>query len=95
MPGSTTTPDRLGVCDIAPIRVAFRHRTPICSRMQNLDRGDGERSLPNFSRLAPQALNLKESLSDPGNAPTIKIPLKFEMVAVTCDLWVSNKCEKR
>ena len=34
MPGSTTTPDRLGTCDIAPIRVAFRQQNDVSVREQ-------------------------------------------------------------
>jgi len=34
MPGSTTTPDRLGACDIAPIRVAFRQQNDVGVREQ-------------------------------------------------------------
>ena len=32
MPGSTTTPDRLGACAIAPIRVAFRQQNDVGTR---------------------------------------------------------------
>jgi hypothetical protein len=32
MPGSTTTPDRLGACDIAPSRVAFRQQNDVGTR---------------------------------------------------------------
>ena len=32
MPGSTTTPDRLGACAIAPIRIAFRQQNDVGTR---------------------------------------------------------------
>jgi len=32
MPVSTTTPGRLGARDIAPIRIAFRHRNDVGTR---------------------------------------------------------------
>jgi hypothetical protein len=32
MPGSATTPDRLGACDIAPIRIAFRQQNNVSVR---------------------------------------------------------------
>jgi len=32
MPGSTTTPDHLGACDIAPICVAFRQQNDVGTR---------------------------------------------------------------
>ena len=32
MPGSTTTPDRLGACNIVPSRVAFRQQNDVGTR---------------------------------------------------------------
>ena len=41
MPGSTTTPGRLGACDIAPIRVAFRQQNNVGTRDEGLSRLNG------------------------------------------------------
>ena len=32
MPGSATTPGRLGTCDVAPIRLAFRQQNDVGTR---------------------------------------------------------------
>jgi hypothetical protein len=34
MPGSATTPGRLGTRDVAPIRVAFRQPNDVCTRQE-------------------------------------------------------------
>ena len=41
MPGSSTTPGRMGACDSAPVRVAFRESDDVGTRIEFLSRLNG------------------------------------------------------